>query len=101
LHRGSATLSIRCRERRIDIKVQTTAPSLVGLPSLLDGAPHPFTAVAHGGAELSFVDRNNFACMIESDTLLSLQALGALVAEMAFTSRAILDQIHLEAENAA
>jgi CRP-like cAMP-binding protein len=76
LHRGSATLSIRCRERRIDIKVQTTAPSLVGLPSLMDGAPHAFTAVAHGGAELSFVDRNNFACMIESDTLLSLQAAG-------------------------
>ena len=101
LHRGSATLSIRCRERRIDIKVQTTAPSLVGLPSLMDGAPHAFTAVAHGGAELSFVDRNNFACMIESDTLLSLQALGALVAEMAFTSRAILDQIQVEAENAA
>jgi CRP-like cAMP-binding protein len=101
LSKGSADLSWSGPDGQYEVAFQATAPSLIGLPCLLDGEPHPFTLMAHSGAKISFVSLYKFALMLEFDQMLARRALEALAAEARFTQRAILERFREAAGNAA
>jgi CRP-like cAMP-binding protein len=54
----------------------------VGLPGLISGEPYTLTAVAHDGAELSFVPRDEFTSLMQSSPLLAIKMLQVLAAEL-------------------
>ena len=93
LHEGAATLSTNSFGGEFAISLQTTAGSLLGLPSVLGREPHQLTAIAHGGARLSFISSDDFASLIQSDPLLSRKILEVLAEEVQFTRRAVLNEI--------
>jgi CRP-like cAMP-binding protein len=93
LHEGAATLSTNSIGSEFAISLQTTAGSLLGLPSVLGREPHQMTAIAHAGARLSFISSGDFASLIQSDPLLSRKILEVLAEEVQFTRRAVLSEI--------
>ena len=64
--------------------------SLLGLPGLIGNEPYTLTAIAHRGAELSFVTRAQFTSLMQSDPLLSMTILQVLAAEVRSARNAIL-----------
>lgn len=93
LHKGAATLSTNSLGSEFAISLQTTVGSLLGLPALLSRQPHLFTVVAHRGAHLSFIHRDEFSALVQSDPQLSLKLVRALAEEAEATRRAILDRV--------
>ena len=98
LHEGTAHLYSRSLGGKFTICLQTTAGSLLGLPSLFGGLPHPFTATARRGARLSFIGKDDFFALVRSDQPLHLKVMHTLAAEQEFARRAILDQLCVGAE---
>jgi CRP-like cAMP-binding protein len=93
LHEGQATLSTNSFGGEFAISLQTTAGSLLGLPSVIGREPHQLTAIAHRGSRLSFINSDDFASLIQSDPLLSRKILQVLAEEVQFTRRAVLGEI--------
>ncbi len=58
LHKGEATLTMRTWSGESVISLQTTAGSILGLPALIANEPYSLTAIAHSGAQFSFVSRD-------------------------------------------
>lgn len=92
LHKGEATLTMRTWAGESIISLQTTAGSILGLPALIGEEPYTLTAVAHTGAQLSFVSRDDFTALMQSDPLLSLKVLEVLAAEVRSARQAILQR---------
>jgi CRP-like cAMP-binding protein len=90
LRNGAATISTKANGREFAITVQTTAGSLLDLPGLICTGKHTFTAMAHDGAELSFVKRADFLDLMNSDLQLNERILKAIAVEIDFSSRAIM-----------
>jgi CRP-like cAMP-binding protein len=101
LHEGAATLSTNSMGGEFAISLQTTAGSLLGLPSVLGRKPHQMTAIAQGGARLSFISSDDFASLIQSDPHLSRKILEVLAEEDQFSRRTIFDQIGMDEEGLA
>jgi CRP-like cAMP-binding protein len=93
LHEGAATLSTNSFGGEFAISLQTTAGSLLGLPSVLGRERHQMTAIAHSGARLSYISSDDFASLIQSDPHLSRKILEVLAEEVQFTRRAIFNEI--------
>jgi hypothetical protein len=55
LHKGAVTISTKAHGEPFTITLQTSVSSLLDLPGLVCLGVHTFTAVAHCGAEFSFV----------------------------------------------
>jgi CRP-like cAMP-binding protein len=72
------------------MSVQAGAGSLLGLPGLIGNEPYTLTAIAHGGAELRFVTREDFTGMMGANPRLSLKALQVLAAELRSARHALL-----------
>jgi CRP-like cAMP-binding protein len=66
--------------------------SLLGLPGLIGNEPYTLTAVAHPGAQLSFIARDDFINLMRTDMLLSLKVLQILAAEVRSARRALRDR---------
>ena len=98
LHEGAANLSTRSIDGKFAISLQTTAGSLLGLHSLFGAKPHTYTAVARRGAQLSFINREDFSALIHSDSPLHLNVMHTLAAEVEFARMAILDPLCMGAE---
>jgi CRP-like cAMP-binding protein len=82
LHRGEATLSMKSWAGESVMTVQTTAGSLLGLPGIIGNQPFTLTAIARSGAQVSFITRDEFTALMQSDPLLSLKVLQVLAAEV-------------------
>lgn len=82
LNRGQITLTMASSSGEQVVSVDATAGSLVGLPGLISGEPYTLTAVAHDGAELSFVPRDEFTSLMQSSPLLAIKMLQVLAAEL-------------------
>jgi CRP-like cAMP-binding protein len=54
--------------------------------------PYTLTATARSGAQLSFVSRDDFTALMQSDPLLSLKVLEVLAAEVRSARQAILQR---------
>ena len=98
LHEGVATLAARSSGGKLAICLQTTAGSLLGLPSLFGRQPSPLTATVKSGAVLSFVNGEDFFALIRSDPTLHLKVTHTLAAETEFSRMAILDPLCVGAE---
>ena len=64
------------------MQIQAPAGSLLGLPGLIGNQPYTLTAVAQAGARLSFVSREKFTGLMQTDAHLALKILEVLAAEV-------------------
>jgi CRP-like cAMP-binding protein len=92
LHKGEVTLTLESAKGKPILSTQAGAGSLLGLPGLVGNEPYSLTAVARKGAELSFVTRDQFTALMQSDPLLSLKILQVLAAEVRSARNAILER---------
>jgi CRP-like cAMP-binding protein len=90
LNRGEVCLTMTSATGETVMSVQAGAGSLLGLPGLIGNEPYTLTAIAHGGAELRFVTREDFTGMMGANPRLSLKALQVLAAELRSARHALL-----------
>jgi CRP-like cAMP-binding protein len=62
---------------------------LLGLPGLIGDEPYTLTAIARDGARLSYVPRDEFNSLMQSNPHLSLKILEVLAAEVRSARRAL------------
>lgn len=92
LQSGAATLTMRSATGKEVISSRAAAGSLLGLPGLIGNEPYTLTAVAHAGAQISFLAREEFTDLISADPMLALKILQVLAAEVRSARSAILQQ---------
>jgi CRP-like cAMP-binding protein len=92
LHKGEVTLIMDSRLGDAVLSIQAAVGSLLGLPGLIGNEPYTLTATARSGAQLSFVTRDVFIALMQSDPLLSLKVLQVLAAEVRYARSAILQR---------
>lgn len=90
LNKGEVSLTMTSATGETVMSVQAGAGSLLGLPGLIGNEPYTLTAIAHGGAELRFVTREDFTGMMGANPRLSLKALQVLAAELRSARHALL-----------
>jgi CRP-like cAMP-binding protein len=90
LHKGQATLTMRTWSGESVISLETSDGSILGLPALIANEPYTLTAVAHSGAQLSFVSRDNYASLMQTNPMLPLKVLRVLAAEVHSARNAML-----------
>jgi CRP-like cAMP-binding protein len=90
LHNGEATLTMRTWAGESVFSLQTTAGSILGLPALIANEPYTLTAVARSGAQLSFISREIYASLMQSNPTLPLKVLRVLAAEVHSARNAML-----------
>jgi CRP-like cAMP-binding protein len=81
---------MRTRAGESVFSLQTTAGSILGLPALIANEPYSLTAVARSGAQLSFVSRENYVSLMQSNPTLPLKVLRVLAAEVHSARNAML-----------
>ncbi|MGC1463889.1 MAG: cyclic nucleotide-binding domain-containing protein [Terracidiphilus sp.] len=82
IHNGEASLSMNPGTSEKVFSCQSTAGSLLGVPGLIGNQPYSLTAVANRGAEISFIAREDFNALIQSEQPLMLMVLQVLAAEV-------------------
>ena len=82
VNEGETTLTMTSAKGEPVVQVQATAGSLLGLPGLVGNQPYTLTAIACNGARLSFVSREEFASLMQTDSRLALKILEVLAAEV-------------------
>ena len=92
LNQGEATLTMTSPAGQPIITTQAAPGSLLGLPGLIGDEPYTLTAIARNGAHISFVTRDDFDALMNSDPLLSLKVLQVLAAEVRSARNAILQR---------
>ena len=90
LHEGVVTLSMASERGDPIFTVQAKGGSLLGLPGLVGNQPYSLTAVAHPGAQVSFLARAKFDALMQSDPALSFNILQILAAEVRSARQALL-----------
>ena len=82
LRKGEATLSMDPGVNPNTFSCQTTAGSLLGVPGLIGKQPYSLTAIARRGAQVSFIARDDFNLLMQSEPALMLMVLQVLAAEV-------------------
>lgn len=82
LNQGETTLTMTSPRGDQVMQIQAEAGSLLGLPGLIGNEPYTLTAIARAGARLSFVSREEYACVMQTNSLLALKILEVLAAEV-------------------
>ncbi|MDR3750383.1 MAG: cyclic nucleotide-binding domain-containing protein [Terracidiphilus sp.] len=91
LNTGDATLSMTTPGGDSVVSMHVVAGSLLGLPGVISNQPYTLTAIAHNGARLSYVCRDEFTALMQTEPLLSLRILQVLAAEVSSARRALVD----------
>ena len=91
LLKGEATLTMTAQSGETILSTQAVANSLLGLPGLIGNQPYTLTAVAHIGAQLNFVSRDEFTALMQSRPQLSLKILQVIAAELRSARHALLE----------
>jgi CRP-like cAMP-binding protein len=92
LDEGEVTLTMESDLEEPIIFINAVPGSLLGLPALVGDQPYTLTAIAHTGAQLTFVTRESFTSLIQHDPLMSLKVLQVLAAEVRSARNAILQR---------
>jgi CRP-like cAMP-binding protein len=82
LLKGEATLSMVSEDGESLMSIQAAAGSLLGLPGLIGNQPYSLTAIARRGARVSFIARNDFNALMQSELPLLLLVLQVLASEV-------------------
>jgi CRP/FNR family transcriptional regulator len=89
LHAGEVSLKMDSPRGRSIVSTKAEPNSLLGLPGLIGNASYTLTAIAHAGAQLSFIERDEFMELMQSDPTISFKILRVLAAEVRSARRAI------------
>jgi CRP-like cAMP-binding protein len=92
LKSGDATLTMNSPQGTQIVSIQPTPGSVLGLPGLIGNEPYTLTAVAHPGAVLGFISRDQFLALMASDQNLSFKVLQVLAAEVRSARNALRDR---------
>src|ERR1039458_4033373 len=90
LHKGHAALTMRTWSGESVVSLETSAGSILGLPALIANEPYSLTAVAHSGAQFSFISRDDYASLMQTNPMLPLKVLRVLAAEVHSARNAML-----------
>jgi CRP-like cAMP-binding protein len=101
LNRGEATLWTNISGRGFVGFIQKTPKALLGLPGIIDAKPHVQSAIAHNGAELSFVTLKDFTSLVQSDSSLFFKVLRLLAVEVEVARRGVLQPLCVCTERAS
>jgi CRP/FNR family transcriptional regulator len=82
LKSGGVTLTMNSPFGRELVSTEAAPGSLLGLPGLVGDQPYTLTAMAHAGAHLSFLPRNSFTELMQTEPLLAFKVLQVLAAEV-------------------
>ena len=82
LHEGCVTLSMTSQQGQPILSAEARDGSLLGLPGLISNQPYSLTAVAHPGARVSFLSRDDFNSLMQSSSTLAFKILQVLAAEV-------------------
>jgi CRP-like cAMP-binding protein len=82
LSRGKATVSMDSGNSAAAFSCQATAGSLLGLPGLIANQPYSLTAIAHPGAQVGFISRDDFNALMLAESPLMVKILQVLAAEV-------------------
>lgn len=91
LESGEAKLTMTSPRGDTVVSVRASAGSLLGLPGLIGNQPYSLTAEVCQGAKCSFVTREAFTALMQSDPMLSLKILQVLAAEVRSARRAMVN----------
>lgn len=100
LNRGEATLWTDISGRGFVGFIQEIPMALLGLPSVIDAKPHVHSAIAHSGAQLSFVPLKDLTSLMQSDSSLFFKVLQLLAVEVLVAHREVLQPLCVCAERA-
>jgi CRP-like cAMP-binding protein len=92
LKSGAATLTMNSPLGKQLVSLQPDPGSVLGLPGLIGNEPYTLTAVAHPGAVLGFISRDEFLDLMSSDQSLSFKVLQVLAAEVRSARNALRDR---------
>jgi len=82
LDQGETTLTMTSPSGEQVMSIQAYPGSLLGLPGLIGDGPYTLSAIARDGARLSFIPRDEFTGLMQSNPRLSLKILEVLAAEL-------------------
>lgn len=82
LNQGELALTMASPSGEPVMQMQAAAGSLLGLPGVISGEPYTLTAIARNGARLSFVSRDDFTNLMQTNPLMALKMLEVLAAEV-------------------
>lgn len=92
LSNGKATISMDSGHENISFSCTASAGSLLGLPGLIANQPYSLTAVAHKGAKVGFISRDDFNLLMQSQSPLMVKILQVLAAEVRSARLAIIQK---------
>ncbi len=92
LIQGEITLTMTSPKGEQVMKFQARAGSLLGLPGLISQQPYTLTALAREGAQLSFVPRDEFTKVMQTNPLVAFKILQVLAAEVRTARHALSDR---------
>jgi len=90
LHEGEVILTLDSPDGKLS--TQAASGSLLGLPGLVGNQPYTLTATVRSGAKISFVTRDDFTALMESEPQLAFMVLQVLAAEVRSAREAILQR---------
>jgi CRP-like cAMP-binding protein len=82
LHKGEAVVSMTGEDGAALMSIKATAGSLLGLPGVIGNQPYSLTAIALSGAQVSFIAREDFNALMQSQLNLLVKVLQVLAAEV-------------------
>ena len=89
LDQGEITLTMDSPTGQQIMEIQAQPGSLLGLPGLIGEGPYTLSAIARDGARLSFVPREQFTQLMQTDSRVSLKILQVLAAELRSARKAL------------
>jgi CRP-like cAMP-binding protein len=89
---GEITLTMDSPSGKNVMRIQAHPGSLLGLPGLLGNGAYTLSAIAPVGSRLSFVPRDNFTSLMQSDPRLSFKILQVLAAELRSARHVLSDR---------
>jgi CRP-like cAMP-binding protein len=91
MSKGSASLTMQAASGEVVLRLKAGPGSVLGLPGVIANRPYSLTAVAHRGAQVGFLAREDFAAMMSKQSLFSLKVLQMLAEEVHAARRALLE----------
>ena len=92
LHEGEVTLTLNSPAGETILSTKAMPGSLLGLPGLVGNEPYTLTATVRDSAKLSFITREDFTAIMESEPQLAFKVLQVLAAEVRSARNAILQR---------
>ena len=82
VHGGTVSIAMRTRDGDAVLDMNAEPGSLLGLPAVVSNSRYSLSAKAKGGAEVSFVPRDEFSKMMLTEPGLAVLILKVLAAEV-------------------